>query len=308
VTVALSGDGGDEAWRATVATPSTWRRRARDSGFRRRSAARSSARSARCYPRSAWLPKPLRAATTFREMSVDASGAYVRMVSALPDETRATLLGHDFRRDMRGYDPGDVVRHHFNVRADLDPLQRAQYADVMTYLPGDILTKVDRASMANSLEMRSPMLDTEFFTWSFNLPPHAKLSRSAGGKACSSSALESRLPKDLLYRPKQGFTVPLARWLSGPLREQTLGLADSAALEADGAVDIDAVRAWPSSTPGVCGQLQGALAGLGLQRLPEPHNAGRLLESGSPSRSLCSRGHEDGRSGDARARRRSRPA
>jgi asparagine synthase (glutamine-hydrolysing) len=243
VTVALSGDGGDEAL----------------AGYRRYAfhMAQMEARRwipqalggpifgalGRAYPRGAWIPKPLRAATTLCEMSIDAPSAYVRMVSALPEETRASLLGREFRAHMRGYDPGDVVRQHFNVRADLDPLQRAQYADVMTYLPGDILTKVDRASMANSLEMRSPMLDTEFFTWSFNLPPRAKLSRTAGGKALLKQALESRLPREILYRPKQGFTVPLARWLAGPLREQTLGLADSAALETDGAVDIDAVRA-----------------------------------------------------------------
>jgi asparagine synthase (glutamine-hydrolysing) len=243
VTVALSGDGGDEAL----------------AGYRRYAFHMAQARArrwipqgitgpvfgalGRIYPRGAWLPKPLRAATTLREMSVDASTAYARMVSALPHETRAKLLSPEFRKHMHDYDPGDVVRRHFDVRADLDPLQRAQYADVMTYLPGDILTKVDRASMANSLEMRSPMLDTEFFTWSFNLPPYAKLSRSAGGKALLKQALESRLPKALLYRPKQGFTVPLGRWLAGPLREQTLGLADSVALEASGAIDMDAVRA-----------------------------------------------------------------
>jgi asparagine synthase (glutamine-hydrolysing) len=284
VTVALSGDGGDEAL----------------AGYRRYAFHMAQARArqwipeaiggplfgalARCYPRSAWLPKPLRAATTFREMSIDASGAYVRMVSALPDETRATLLGHDFRRDMRGYDPGDVVRHHFNVREDLDPLQRAQYADVMTYLPGDILTKVDRASMANSLEMRSPMLDTEFFAWSFNLPSHAKLSRSAGGKSILKRALESRLPKDLLYRPKQGFTVPLARWLSGPLREQTLGLADNAALEADGAVDVDAVRALAvAHTRGVQDNSKALWLVWAFNAFLNHTTPGDLLESGAPS-------------------------
>jgi asparagine synthase (glutamine-hydrolysing) len=242
VTVALSGDGGDEAL-AGYRRYAFHMAQARARQWIPRSLAPVFGSLGRHYPRGAWLPKPLRAATTLHEMSIDAPGAYVRMVSALPEETRATLLGHEFRQHMRGYDPGDVVRDHFNVREDLDPLQRAQYADVMTYLPGDILTKVDRASMANSLEMRSPMLDTDFFSWSFNLPPQAKLSGAAGGKAILKQALESRLPRDLLYRPKQGFTVPLARWLSGPLREQTLGLADSPALEADGAVDVEAVRA-----------------------------------------------------------------
>ena len=62
---------------------------------------------------------------------------------------------------MAGYDCGDIVRHAFQCGRPLDVLQRAQYADIMTYLPGDILTKVDRASMANSLELRAPFLDQE---------------------------------------------------------------------------------------------------------------------------------------------------
>jgi len=128
------------------------------------------------------------------------------------------------------------------VDAPLDPLQRAQYADVMTYLPGDILTKVDRASMANSLELRSPMLDPDFFAGSFALPPHRKLSYASGGKAMLKAAMSQRLPHDLLYRPKKGFTVPLARWFRGALREDVLRLADSSALADSGVVNRDTVR------------------------------------------------------------------
>ncbi|MDB5445441.1 MAG: asparagine synthase [Phenylobacterium sp.] len=242
VTVALSGDGGDEAlagyrryrfhWleeRARSCLPAALRRPAFGA-------------LAGAYPRAAWLPRPLRAATTFRELSLDPADAYARMVCALPDETRAALFSPDFHRALAGYDPGDIVRGHFNADAPLDPLQRAQYADVMTYLPGDILTKVDRASMANSLELRSPMLDPDFFAWSFSLPAQAKLSRKRGGKALLKQALEPRLPNSLLYRPKQGFTVPLARWFRGPLREEVLALADSSALATDGALDADTVR------------------------------------------------------------------
>jgi asparagine synthase (glutamine-hydrolysing) len=242
VTVALSGDGGDEAMagyrryafhaleeRARAVLPAPLRRPVFGA-------------LADIYPRGAWLPKPLRASTTLRELSLDPASAYVRMTSALPDEVRRGLLSAQFVRELRGYDSGDVVREHFQVDAPLDPLQRAQYADVMTYLPGDILTKVDRASMANSLELRSPMLDPEFFGWSFNLPAQAKLSRATGGKRLLKQALESRLPKDLLYRQKKGFTVPLDRWFRGPLREQVLALADSPALNAGGAVDPEAVR------------------------------------------------------------------
>jgi asparagine synthase (glutamine-hydrolysing) len=123
------------------------------------------------------------------------------------------------------------------VDAPLDPLQRAQYADLMTYLPGDILTKVDRASMANSLELRSPMLDPEFVAMSFFLPPAVKLSRMNGGKMILKRAMKPYLPHDLLYRRKQGFTVPLARWLRGPLRSELLQLERSPRLRGCGMID-----------------------------------------------------------------------
>ena len=151
---------------------------------------------------------------------------------------RRPLLSKDFLRSLGGYDSSDIVRTHFNVDAPLDPLQRAQYVDVMTYLPGDILTKVDRASMANSLELRSPLLDPEFFAWAFALPVEQKLSPKTGGKRILKQAMEAYLPDDLLYRRKQGFTVPLAQWLRGPLREQMMSLAERPRLRDSGVVDM----------------------------------------------------------------------
>jgi asparagine synthase (glutamine-hydrolysing) len=194
------------------------------------------------YPHASWLPRYLRAKATFTELSLDAADAYARMVSALPQDLRTQLLTGDFRRSLGGYDSRDVVRDHFNVDAPLDALQRAQYADVMTYLPGDILTKVDRASMANSLELRAPLLDPEFFTWSFALAPALKLSPQAGGKAILKKAMEPYLSRDLLYRPKQGFTVPLAEWLRGPLRNNVMELAQSPRLRESGMIDIGMVN------------------------------------------------------------------
>jgi asparagine synthase (glutamine-hydrolysing) len=96
--------------------------------------------------------------------------------------------------------------------------------------------------MANSIELRSPMLDQAFFTWSFNLSPHKKLDWSAGGKAILKRAMETRLPRDLLYRPKKGFTVPLARWFRGPLRDQVRALAESPHLSLQGAIRLETVR------------------------------------------------------------------
>jgi asparagine synthase (glutamine-hydrolysing) len=186
------------------------------------------------YPHGASLPRVLRAKTTFRELSLGPADAYLRMVSALPVEMRAGFLSDDFRKQLGGYDSGDVVRQHFNTDAPLDLLQRAQYTDIMTYLPGDILTKVDRASMANSLELRAPFLDQELAKWAFALPDEVKLARGAGGKAILKKAMEQFLPHDLLYRSKKGFTVPVAAWFRGPLRDNVQALAKNPRLRDSG--------------------------------------------------------------------------
>lgn len=242
VKVALSGDGGDEVlggYRRYRFHLGAERVRAHLPPQIRRGLFGGLAAA---YPRADRLPRWLRARTTFRELSLDSASAYARICCALPQEARAPLFTSQFRSAIAGYCPEDIVRDAYNVDAELDPLQRAQYADLTTYLPGDILTKVDRASMANSLELRSPMLDADFSAWSFHLPAPLKLSRAAGGKAILKQAMEPHLPADLLYRPKQGFTAPLARWFRGPLREDMLRLADNPWLEQSGWIDTAHVR------------------------------------------------------------------
>jgi asparagine synthase (glutamine-hydrolysing) len=242
VTVALSGDGGDEVLAGYRRYPfhcAGERLRAHVPGNIRRSVLGPLGRA---YPHAAWLPRPLRAKSTLNELSLDSADAYARISAALPGEVRGALTTPEFRSGLGGYDSSDVVRAAFQVDAPLDPLQRAQYADLTTYLPGDILTKVDRASMAHGLELRAPMLDVDFASWSFALPPRLKLNRAAGGKAILKRAMERYLPRDLLYRPKQGFTIPLAEWFRGPLRDQVLGLADSPALKDSGVLDLARVR------------------------------------------------------------------
>jgi asparagine synthase (glutamine-hydrolysing) len=242
VTVALSGDGGDEVlagYRRYAFHCVGESVRARLPGGFRRGVLGPMGRA---YPRAAWLPRPLRAKSTLNELALDSADAYARIVSFLPDEVRSALTTPAFRAGLGGYDSAEVVRAAFQVDAPLDPLQRAQYADLTTYLPGDILTKVDRASMAHGLELRAPMLDIDFASWSFALAPREKLNRTGGGKAILKRAMERYLPRDLLYRPKQGFTIPLADWFRGPLRDQVSALADSPALRDSGVLDLGRVR------------------------------------------------------------------
>src|SRR6202030_1691851 len=103
----------------------------------------------------------------------------------------------NFQRDLQGYHACEELVRHFAAAPTDDPLSRAQYADIKTYLPGDILTKVDRASMANSLEVRAPFLDHGFVEWSAAIPSDLKLHRGEG-KYILKRALEDRLPPHIL--------------------------------------------------------------------------------------------------------------
>jgi asparagine synthase (glutamine-hydrolysing) len=94
----------------------------------------------------------------------------------------------------------------------------AAWADIHTYLPDDLLVKVDIASMANSLEARSPFLDHELMSWAATIPENQRFTRSEP-KALLKKAMEPFLPRDLLYRPKMGFGVPVELWLRGELKE-----------------------------------------------------------------------------------------
>jgi asparagine synthase (glutamine-hydrolysing) len=243
VKAALTGDGGDEVL-AGYRRYAFFARQMRARGFLPDALRRPLfSFLADIYPHGASLPRFLRAKTTFREMSLTPAEAYLRMVQALPLETRSQFLSGDFRKSLGDYDSGDVVLRHFNVERELDVLQRAQYADIMTYLPGDILTKVDRASMANSLELRAPFLDQELARWAFALPDGLKLKRGRGGKAILKEAMEDYLPHDLLYRPKKGFTIPVAEWFRGPLSGDIRALAKNARLSGKGYFDTRAVAA-----------------------------------------------------------------
>jgi asparagine synthase (glutamine-hydrolysing) len=219
VTVALSGDGGDELfagyrryrWHRTEERL----RRLLPDGLRRPLLGTLG----RLYPKLDWAPRRFHAKATLLELAESTLDGYFLNVSMLNDETRGRLFSDTLRRDLQGYHAREELARHFTAAPTDDPLSAAQYVDLKSYLPGDILTKVDRASMANSLEVRAPLLDHDFAEWTATLPSAVKL-HDGQGKFIFKRALESRLPRDILYRPKQGFAVPLAAWFRGPLREK----------------------------------------------------------------------------------------
>ena len=112
-------------------------------------------------------------------------------------------------------------------------LDRAQYADLTFWLPGDILTKVDRTSMAASLEAREPLLDHRLVEFAASLPESLRV-RGRQGKVLMKRAMSRYLPENVLYRPKQGFVTPISAWLRGPLAAEARAIASSAALARTG--------------------------------------------------------------------------
>jgi asparagine synthase (glutamine-hydrolysing) len=175
----------------------------------------------------------LRGKTTFEALARDPAEAYLHGVSIFPDEGRRAMFSGDLERELGGYRAAEVFRGHLNGQEFPDPLSMIQYLDYKTYLPGDILTKVDRASMAHSLEVRVPFLDYRFVEWAASLPTAAKLA-GREGKAVLKKALEPLLPREVLYRPKMGFAVPLDVWFRGTLQDRLTASLQSNALVQSG--------------------------------------------------------------------------
>ncbi|HRD94846.1 MAG TPA: amidotransferase 1, exosortase A system-associated [Rubrivivax sp.] len=219
VTVALSGDGGDENFggyrRYRMHLMEERLRSALPEGVRRP----IFGLLGRVYPKADWAPRVFRAKTTFEGMARTSVQAYFHSVSILRGPMRDQLFSDALRRELAGYKASDVFDYHAARAETDDPLAVVQYLDLKTYLVGDINTKVDRASMAHSLEVREPLMDHPLVEWLATLPADLKV-RGQEGKYLFKKAMEPHLSDDILYRPKMGFSVPLARWFRGPLKQR----------------------------------------------------------------------------------------
>ena len=218
VTVALGGDGGDENF----------------AGYRRyyfdrmenqlRGYVPASLRRAvfgplgRYYPPLAWAPRVFRGKATFQSLSRSPLEGYFNSISYFRPDEKKKLLSPDFSSNLNGYDSMGVLQHYYDRSGSDDLLSRIQYVDIKTYLTDDILAKVDRASMAVSLEVRAPLLDHRLMELAAAIPSQLKL-RARTGKYIFKKAMADVLPQDILDRRKQGFAIPLDRWFRQELKD-----------------------------------------------------------------------------------------
>lgn len=212
VTVALTGDGGDEIF----------------AGYRRypfflaeekmRELAPAPLRAGvfgplgAAYPKLDWAPRYLRAKTTFQAMARSSAEGYAAAAAINLPARMDAVLDPDFKRSLGGYAPERTIAAAMNEAGTEDPLARAQYADLMTWLPGRMLAKADRTSMAHGLETRPPLLDHTLVEWAGGLPAEYKL-KGMDGKRILKEAFAPRLGADFVARKKQGFAPPLKEWM-----------------------------------------------------------------------------------------------
>lgn len=212
VKVVLSGDGADEIfggypWRHGESRLAS--ALAANSGLSRL------ARMAGSGPLQAFLPASLRQ----RLAGLGAGGErYVRSLSCYDNEQLESLLATGCRGAVLEAWDENVVHRYLRSAGTTDSVAAKLFADVKTTLVSEMLTKVDRMTMAHGLEARVPFLDHQLVEWAFTVPGRHKVRRREG-KVLVKKAMEPHLPRDILYRPKHGFNVPLAAWLRDELKD-----------------------------------------------------------------------------------------
>jgi asparagine synthase (glutamine-hydrolysing) len=246
VTVALSGDGGDEVflgYNRYIAAEEAWQLMSKMSGWQRKlfaAAAESLSsaawdRLARAFPADR-RPRMLgdkmhKLASVFRQS--DQNAIYRRLVSQWDDPTSFLMGGNE--------STGEAWRTADQLS---DFAERMAFLDTMTYLPDDILTKVDRASMSTSLEVRVPLLDHRLIEFAWTLPKRMRI-RGSTTKWLLREVCYRHVPHEIIDRPKMGFAIPLDKWLRGPLYEWADSLLSEQRIADDGLFEPVAVRnAW----------------------------------------------------------------
>lgn len=220
VTVALSGDGGDENYGGYTFRyiPHVIESRIRsilpNSLFRRL----LFGLPGRIYPAYAWLPRPLRLKTFLENLAGSDATAFYNDLIWLRQDTRQNLYTEDLLKGLGGFEPFEIVKPTYESSNAYDPLSRALYTDINLYMTDDCLVKVDRMSMAHSLEVRSPLLDYRLMEFAASLPSRLKI-RYGKGKVLLRRLASDRLPAEILKQPKRGFSIPAARWLRHELRD-----------------------------------------------------------------------------------------
>jgi asparagine synthase (glutamine-hydrolysing) len=246
VTVALSGDGGDELW-AGYARHRAERRELTARRLLGPIGGRVASRLASC------LPLGIKGVRSLRYLGVSPADACAgkHAYDLFQADARATLYSRDFAAAVRDADPLAAFRTAYHSCPSSDPLDRAMYVDVKTYLVDDIMTKVDRMSMAVSLEAREPLLDHRLLEFAATVPSSLKL-KNGRSKYLLRRLLERRLPAAIVNRPKQGFAVPVGDWLRGPLAPLVDDLLLDGRFRMRGIFDDGAVaRLWRDHRRGI---------------------------------------------------------
>ena len=224
VTVALSGDGGDELFAGYQRYAALIRRTRYEAiPLWLRTVFRE-----RIFP---LLPKNMPARRLSYNVSLPWRDRYIDQISFLLSFERQTkLLSNEFRA-AAGKDPREIMFDYFDKAPARDPISKTLYVDTKTYLPGDILTKVDRMSMLTSLEVRVPILDHVFVEWVTSLPTEWKVSSQKLKYIFRKLAERVGVPREVLYRPKKGFAVPLVHWMRNELKDLVLILLEPKSLQ-----------------------------------------------------------------------------
>ena len=240
VTVALSGDGADEAFggyrRHAFFLGEANMRALLPAGARRPIFGALGA----AYPKMDWAPRFLRAKTTLQAMSLSDAEAYADAVGVTSANLRHRLYTPAFRGALGGHRAEDRYVRAMEGAPASAPLDRAQYADLKIWLPGDILTKVDRVSMAVGLEAREPLLDHRLIEFAARLPVNMRI-RGGVGKWLMKRSMRRYLPDDILYRRKMGFVTPISSWFRGPLASEARAIAQGSVLAETGWFDMGVI-------------------------------------------------------------------